>query len=93
MSILKFQLHDWDVDADEPKEPISVEFAYDPEMSLEEQGFKKVSIYAGDDVSGGSVFLPLIMLNHGMTALMLAAAKRDNKGGIIIPNNKIIMPN
>lgn len=92
MGSIRIQLFDWDESTNEAKEPLVVELAYDPGLTLEEQGTKKVSIFAGDDVGGGQVLIPLAMLNQAMSALIAADMNRS-KPGIIMPNNKLILPN
>lgn len=92
MGTIRVQLFDWDEKTNEAKQPLVVELEYDPELTLEEQGTKKVSIFAGDNVGGGQVLIPLAMLNEAMTALIAADMKRSTSP-IIMPDNKIIRPN
>ncbi len=91
MSEVRITLFDFDLEKDKPKEPLHMAVQYDPNLSLQEQGTKKVSIFCGDYVSGGTVTLPLAMLTQIISALMQEDLKRQSN--IIIPDNGIILPN
>lgn len=93
MGTIKLTMFDFNIDPDDdtkssPKEPITVELEYDADLTLEEQGVQKVSIYVGDNVVGGQVVVPLAMLNEAMGALMAGYLKREaeNKPSIIMPD-------
>lgn len=93
MPIIRITLYDFDVKTEEPKDPLHVEMEYDPDLSLEEQGIQKVSIYVGDNVTGGNVLIPLAMLNECMTTVAMMAVKRDQGSSSIIlpPKPKLVI--
>lgn len=77
---------------DGEKQPISGELSYDPDMSIEEQGVKKLSIYVGDDVCGGNIMVPLGML-MGLINFIAEADINRSGNGLIVPPKKLILPN
>lgn len=100
MGVIKLTLFDYAKNAQgeltEPKEPLTVELEYSPDLTLEECGVKKLSVYVGDDVTGANVIVPLHMLNTAMSSLMMMIAKRehDEQPAILMPSTpKIILPN
>lgn len=93
MACVRITLFDFDEKTQEAKEPITAEIQYDSDLSLEDQGYKKLAIFAGDDVAGGTLFVPLAALNALMTTVMMTANKRDNASGLILPKKPgIIKP-
>jgi len=73
------------------QEPITAEIEYEPEMTLKDQG-KKLAIYAGDDVAGGTLLLPLDLLSACMSTIM--QADKQVRSGIVMPEKPgIIRPN
>lgn len=91
MGIVRIVLYDFDTVTQQPKQPITAELEYDPDMSLEEQGYKKVAITVGDDVGCGTIMLPLHLLTAAMAPVMDADQKRSSP--IIMPNKGIIKLN
>ena len=91
MASVRITLFDFDPVTGEAKEPIVSELEYDPELTLEEQEYKKLNIWAGDNVSGGSIMVPLGMLTAAMAPVMDADMKRTPS--IIMPDRRIIKPN
>lgn len=92
MGVVRITLYDYDLATGEPKQPITAELQYDPELTLEEQGVKKVAIFCGDDVGGGNIMLPLGMLTTAMSVVMDADQKRSS-AIIMPPKPNIILPN
>lgn len=92
MGMVRISLYDFDPKSQEPKPPINIEMEYDDDMSLEEQGYQKVAITAGNDVGCGTVMLPLGMLSQ-LVAMAMAENMKRNTPSIIMPDNKIIRPN
>lgn len=90
MSVIQLTLHDFDRVNNKPKPVITIEVNCDPNMSLEQQGFKKISITAGDDIGCGTVTLPLAALTQAMAALMKEDAKRSS--AILTPGSGIVRP-
>lgn len=88
MSIARVTLLDWDTVKNDGKEPIVAELDY---SHIAELGTTKVSIYVGDDITGGNVMIPVILLTTLMGHVMQKAEQRDS--AIIMPNKKIILPN
>lgn len=92
MGMVSVTLFDFDLKKDEPKQPITFEATYDENLSLEEQGVKKVAITVGNNVCTGTVTLPLQMLSALMSQAMAENHKRSQPS-IIMPDNGIIRPN
>jgi hypothetical protein len=90
MGTLKITLFDYDPATGNAKPPITAELEYDENMTLDEQGFKKLAIFAGNDVAGGTLFVPLHMLTGVMSTIMEEDQKRSP--GIIMPDKSIIKP-
>ncbi len=74
----------------EGKPPIAVEMEIPNDTPIEQQG-GRVALTVGDGVGAGTLLLPIPALTGIMASLMEADRKRAP--AIIMPDNKIIVPN